>query len=104
MDGINTGRWESYVRELRSLLKPGGWLQLVEVHMLFQSDSGRSTTYLERWYDYYQSSLTRMGKDPRIGRQLQRLLIDAGFEHITNMVHRLPMGAWLEGVYMLCQM
>ena len=97
VDGINTGRWDTYVRELRSLLKPGGWLQMVEVHMLFQSDSGRTTTYLDRWYQMYQRCLTSMGKDPRVGRQLQRLLTDAGFDHIHHTVHRLPMGGWIEG-------
>ena len=73
---------------------------MVEVHMLFQSDSGRSTTYLERWYQMYQQCLATMGKDPRIGRQLQRLLTDAGFDYIHHTVHRLPMGSWIEGVYM----
>ncbi|KAK0333797.1 hypothetical protein LTR94_019336 [Friedmanniomyces endolithicus] len=40
-EGINTNRWRSYIRELKELLKPGGWLQMVELELVFQSDNGR---------------------------------------------------------------
>ncbi|KAK4498954.1 hypothetical protein PRZ48_009465 [Zasmidium cellare] len=77
-DGINSSRWPEYVRELKNLLKPGGWLQMVEVHCLFQSDSGRSAPFLERWWQYYQDTMTRMGKDPRVFSRLGNLMRDAG--------------------------
>ncbi|KAF2159335.1 hypothetical protein M409DRAFT_30211 [Zasmidium cellare ATCC 36951] len=94
-DGINSSRWPDYVKELKSLLKPGGWLQMVEVHCLFQSDSGQTAHYLERWWQYYQDTMNRMGKDPRVGSKLGSLMRDAGFERIQYSVERLPIGRWM---------
>lgn len=37
IDGINTNRWAAFVKDLKAVLCPGGWLQMVEVHPLFQS-------------------------------------------------------------------
>lgn len=36
-DGINASRWATYVKDLKAVLCPGGWLQMVEIHPLFQS-------------------------------------------------------------------
>lgn len=77
-DGINANRWPDYVKELKSLLKPGGWLQMVEVHCLFQSDNGQDRPFLERWWQYYQDTMTRMGKNPRVAMLLGDLMRNAG--------------------------
>lgn len=101
-DGINRDRWDSFVKELKTLLEPKGWLQMVEVHMLFQSDSGlvdRDTSLLHRWWDYYRYSLELMGKNPRVGQQLGALMQSAGFERIQASVVRLPIGNWMQGQY-----
>lgn len=37
IDGINANRWVTYVKDLKAVLCPGGWLQMVESHPLFQS-------------------------------------------------------------------
>lgn len=76
-DGLNAGRWQEYVKELKDLLKPGGWLQMVETHNLFQSDSGQTPAFLERWWQYYQDTMTRMGKNPRVGPTLGVLMTTA---------------------------
>ena len=93
-DGIDTDRWRSYVRDLFNVLKPGGWLQMVEVHMLFQSDSGRDTTYLSRWNEWYASTMARMHKDLRVGRQLKDLMTAARFENVQSNAVQLPIGNW----------
>lgn len=33
-EGINSERWPSFVRELKQMLKPGGWLQMVELQLV----------------------------------------------------------------------
>lgn len=99
-DGINTSRWDSYIRELRLLLVPGGWLQMVEVSMAFQSDSGRldpSTSFLYRWWEWYRASLVAMDKNPDVGRELANRMRDAGFERIHSETKQLPIGGWMPG-------
>lgn len=99
VDGIHASRWESYVKELKSLLEPRGWLQMVEAHMLFQSDSGREAVFLQRWWQWYERALYTMQKQPRIGQQLGNLMRHAGFDNVETSVHRLPIGGWMRGSF-----
>jgi hypothetical protein len=79
------------------LLKPNGWLQMVEFHAVFQSDSGREAPFLSRWWDWYSQKLLQMGKNPRIASQLKHLMLNAGFTDVRYYVPRLPIGNWDPG-------
>lgn len=70
---------------------------MVEVHMLFQSDSGREAAFLQRWWQWYERALHTMHKQPRIGQQLGGLMRHAGFESVETSVYRLPIGGWMQG-------
>ncbi|KAF2217583.1 hypothetical protein CERZMDRAFT_108274 [Cercospora zeae-maydis SCOH1-5] len=93
-DGIDADRWQSYVRELYALLKPNGWLQMVEIQALFQSDSGRDAPFLSRWWEWYSGKMIQMRKNPRIASQLGTLMTNAGFTDVHYHVSRLPLGSW----------
>ncbi|KAM3420168.1 hypothetical protein BST61_g3463 [Cercospora zeina] len=93
-DGIDADRWQSYVWDLYALLKPDGWLQMVEVHALFQSDSGRDAPFLSRWWEWYSDKMIQMRKNPRIASQLGTLMTNAGFTDLHCRVLRLPLGSW----------
>lgn len=97
MDGIDAARWPVLVRELHALLKPGGWLQMVEFHAIFQSDCGREAPFLQRWWEYYQTAMTQMGREPRIAPRLRQFMVDAGFRDLQSYVTRLPVGGWDPG-------
>lgn len=81
-DGIDRDRWPSYIRDLKHLLKPGGWVQMIELHLLPQSDNGtlQDEHYLRRWWSWYRHAMNAMSKEPGIGQRLERLLNDQGFE------------------------
>lgn len=98
-DGINANRWSSYVRELKYLLKPGGWLQMVEIQFPFQSSSGLlpDNSCLTRWWQWYSRALDRMSKNVRVGRELGQLLTTHGFQHVRAISHDLPIGDWNPG-------
>lgn len=55
---------------------------MVEVHCLFQSDNGQNAPFLERWWQFYQDTMTRMGKNPRVAMLLGDLMRSAGYEKI----------------------
>ena len=95
-EGINAARWSSYVRDLKHLLKPGGWLQMVEIQYPFQSYNGSlpEQSFLNRWWQWYSWALQQMGKNPRIGRDLQGLLTAERFEHVSGFNLDLPIGTW----------
>ena len=99
-EGINTERWSSYIRELKQMLRPGGWLQMVESQLLFQSSSGRlnDDSNLTRWWQWYSHTLQQMGKNVRIGRDLPQLMAAENFENIRSYSLDLPIGDWREGI------
>ena len=98
-EGINADRWSSYIRELRLLLRPGGWLQMVEILFPFQSYSGLlpDNSWLTRWWQWYSHALGRMNKNVRIGRELGQVLTNQGFRHVRPVSKNLPVGDWDRG-------
>ena len=98
MDGIDATRWSSYTRELQNVLKPNGWVQMVEIELRFQSDSGVAaldgTNPLFRWQQLYYSAMEQMGKNPRVGSSLGRLLTQAGFQDVDHQTRQLRIGRW----------
>jgi len=97
--GIHKNRWPSYVKDLRKLLKPGGWLQMVEYYFNFQSDNGRLTDAhaLSRWYGKYAEAM-QQDRDPRIGIHLEQLMRQAGLRDVTVRKYNLHVGGWSKGM------
>jgi hypothetical protein len=102
-EGINADRWPSLIRELRALLKPGGWLQMVELELRFQSDNGRlqqsNNEPLYLWGECYRTRMQQLGKDPRIGARLVHYLQREAFDTISSRVVQLQIGSWNRGEY-----
>jgi hypothetical protein len=97
--GIRKGRWPEYIRELRRLLKHGGWVQCAEFYYNVQSDSGRLTEHHElyRWGQAYRSAMDS-DRDPRVGRSLGEKLNHAGFTDVHTRTFRIPIGDWHTGM------
>lgn len=93
-DGIDAIRWPGLMREYLELLKPGGWVQMVEVDWSFQSDSGVDLPNLEEWWNTYSRALHRMGKDPVVARSLRQRLSGAGFVRVDGSFRQVPVGGW----------
>ncbi|KAH2924584.1 hypothetical protein KXW15_003953 [Aspergillus fumigatus] len=93
--GINRARWPSYLADIRRVLKPGGWVQLIEIYFNVQSDNGSITEEhaLRRWSRQFMRSYEGT-KDLRVGTRLNTLLRDGGFEEIDARMIPLPLSAW----------
>lgn len=94
--GINRNRWNTYIRDMKALLRRGGWVQLIEYYPLIQSDSGLLTndSAVRRWWANYEPALAQLDRDPRIGRNLANLLIQNGYQNVVQEMERLPIGGW----------
>jgi hypothetical protein len=97
--GIHKDRWNTYIRELKRLLKHGGWLQCAEYYYNVQSDSGRLTENQElyRWGQGYRAAMER-DRDPRVGRTLGDKLRHAGFTDVNTRSFHIPIGDWPTGI------
>lgn len=98
--GIKKHRWPGYVRDICRLLRPGGWVQMVEFYYIIQSDSGLLTDdhALTHWSNGYRYSMDG-DRDPRAGRNLGQLMRNAGLADIEEVTYRLPIGGWSTGGY-----
>ena len=97
--GIKSSRWASYICDMRLLLRPEGWVHIVEYYLNVQSSSGRLThqSAIRRWWNDYAHAMSRMNRDPRVGSRLQHLLTEARLADVRVETVQLPIGDWDPG-------
>ncbi|KAI1322991.1 hypothetical protein F5Y16DRAFT_384874 [Xylariaceae sp. FL0255] len=95
--GINTNRWPGYIRDIFKCLRPGGWVQMVEIDMNAQSDNGSlgDNSGLRQWSQTYLYAMEQC-KNPRAARRLGSWLRHAGFTDVDERMIPLPMCGWSE--------
>ena len=81
------------------VLKPGGWVQMIELYWMCQSDNGSLTDAhpLRRWSDNYIRSLEGI-KDSRVPLRLHGLCSAAGFVEVEHKMIPLPLCGWSSGM------
>ncbi|CAI7579162.1 unnamed protein product [Penicillium pancosmium] len=77
------------------VLKPGGWVQMIEIYFNVQSDNGSITDEhaLRRWSTQYMRAQEDR-KDLRIGTRLRNMLTSAGLTEVDTKMIPLPLSAW----------
>jgi gliotoxin biosynthesis N-methyltransferase len=77
------------VKRLAGLLKPGGWLQMIE--MDFQSDS-TNLPELEEFFAILRHIFKGMGMGDGFGRELKDWMEDAGLQNVQEHLFLAPHG------------
>ncbi len=97
--GMKTDRWSRYIRDMKLLLQPGGWVQIMEYLPIIQSHNGRlmDQSAVRRWWAAYQGAMMSIDRDPRIGRRLKQLLLDNRYRDVDVDVVQLHIGDWSAG-------
>jgi hypothetical protein len=82
----------------KRVLKPGGWVQMVECYYMCQSDNGSITEShaLRQWSNRYINAIEGI-KDPRAPMQLPSLFNAAGFVEVESRMIPLPLSGWSIG-------
>ncbi|TKX26535.1 methyltransferase domain-containing protein 6 [Elsinoe australis] len=101
-EGIVENRWPGLLNELRTLLRPGGWIQMTELDFgNIQSSSGRlhsdrvdNANGLERWIECYREGMRLTRRNRRIGELAPRLLGEQGYINIRILSRPLCIGQW----------
>jgi hypothetical protein len=98
-DLIHSRCVSSYICDMRLLLRPEGWVHIVEYYLNVQSSSGRLThqSAIRRWWNDYAHAMSRMNRDPRVGSRLQHLLSEAKLEDVRVETVQWPIGDWDPG-------
>ena len=81
--------------EYRSL-KPGGYYEQVELGVEFKCDDGSftKTSPLGKWGPTFIEAGDKMGKTLMIVDKMKDYMIEAGFEDVTEIRQKFPIGAW----------
>ncbi len=87
---IPTAHWQSVVRELVRVTKPGGWIELSEIGDTIQN-AGPATKRLLNWMTGISKGL---GFEMDILHRLGDLLKQAGCQSIESQDIPVPLGAW----------
>ncbi|KAF8460392.1 S-adenosyl-L-methionine-dependent methyltransferase [Kalaharituber pfeilii] len=93
--GIEAARWETYVRDCCRILKPGGWLQMVEFYYNVQSDNGTLTDghALRRWSEMYLRAHDE-ARDLRAPLRFKALFEQAGFVDVEIRMIPVHLSSW----------
>lgn len=81
--------------EVMKALKPGGWYEQVEVDVAMQSEDGSiAGTAFEQIGPLTVEAGKRYGKSMRVLNTMRDAMIDAGFEDVTEVRFKWPVGGW----------
>ncbi|KAI8068290.1 S-adenosyl-L-methionine-dependent methyltransferase [Gongronella butleri] len=81
-------QWPLLVKEYLRILRPGGWIECMEMDVETQS-SRRLEQYIN---DHLMHSLRQRGQDPSIAKRLPSLLAIQGFRRVSSQFQSLPLG------------
>jgi len=82
--------WPFVIKEAYRTLKPGGWIQYAEPHVISYRASERDFKLCNWVIDV----LALQGGDAMIYKKLPQLLAENGFQEIEEFVVSIPFGSW----------
>ncbi|OAD70491.1 hypothetical protein PHYBLDRAFT_126377 [Phycomyces blakesleeanus NRRL 1555(-)] len=86
--GLQAHMWSPLVKEYLRILKPGGWVELMEPDMETQSSLRNECAMNDKLL--YGLSLRQ--QDPYVGRRLPSILAVNGFRRVESEFQSLPLG------------
>ncbi|KAI9706612.1 MAG: hypothetical protein M1836_003621 [Candelina mexicana] len=84
------------IRNAYDTLKPGAWIELSELNINPRSYDAQmpDPSQILLWIDYLRQAATAMGFDMQIARKFKGMVIEAGFEEVTEEILEVPWGIW----------
>ncbi|KAF3913920.1 hypothetical protein ABW21_db0205672 [Orbilia brochopaga] len=89
--------WPTLYRNVFQHLKPGyGWFEQVEIDYEPRCDDGTMSpnSSLVSWYQYLADATERSGKPLRYQHKTGKMLADAGFTDIREVIIQVPYSPW----------
>ncbi|KAJ2907253.1 S-adenosyl-L-methionine-dependent methyltransferase [Zalerion maritima] len=88
--------WDAFYQKCLKALRPGGWIEQVELSSHTKSDDGTITPDLpfKEWADVFLKLGEMTGQTFQICEEAKGWIEKAGFENVTENVIKLPIGPW----------
>lgn len=77
-------------------VKPGGYLEMQDLALPFTSDDGTASpsTTLVKYCNLAIEAFAKMGRPADIARSYKRMMEEAGFVDVVEVVHKWPTNTW----------
>ncbi|KJZ78507.1 hypothetical protein HIM_01898 [Hirsutella minnesotensis 3608] len=88
--------WGRFYARVMDNLTPGGWVEMQEYDawIFSDDDSLDRAPWTKEWVDKLSVASSMYGKPINVARCHKQWMRDAGFEHIQEVVRRIPIGPW----------
>lgn len=88
--------WKRLYRQAFERLKPGGWIQHLDMSISFTSDDGSLAEdhMMRRWSQTFIHCGERIGKTFLIASKAAEWIREVGFEDVQEKWYKVPVGTW----------
>ncbi|KAH8812570.1 S-adenosyl-L-methionine-dependent methyltransferase, partial [Xylogone sp. PMI_703] len=89
--------WPKLFQQAMRTLKPGGWIEIVEMHVIPSSydNSLPEPSQIRAFYDVLAEIGEKVGINLAVAQKFKSMLETAGYEEVTEQVYDLPLGGWM---------
>lgn len=88
--------WPSLYRTIFASLQPGGWVQHLEMSIVFESDDDTigDGHVMKEWSETFLRYGEQVGKTLDIASTCTSMIRDAGFQEVEEKWFKVPIGKW----------
>ena len=87
--------WPGYFKRCYDNVKPGGYLEMQDLRIPSGGDDGTAGAETSlRWCDLMVKALNNMGRPATIVRSYKKLMEEARFVDVVEVVHKWPQNTW----------
>ena len=86
--------WASHIREMATLLKPGGWMEVHDYADVWFKD-GRVCSGDWKWLKVMREGARRLGMDLDCGLNARDYMTRAGLVNVEVVEYMVPYGTWM---------
>lgn len=88
--------WEALYQQIYEKTKPGGWIQELEMNIVFTSDDGTvdDDNFMAEWSRTMIEFGEKSGRTMRIADMCGDLIREGGFEDVEETWYKGPVGPW----------
>ncbi|RDW84849.1 hypothetical protein BP6252_02439 [Coleophoma cylindrospora] len=88
--------WNKLYRQAYRHLKPGGYIEQMEISIQFKSDDGTVTAEspLHRWSTLFTEAGEITGQSFRVCETMRAAIEASGFVNVVETIYKTPIGGW----------
>lgn len=90
VSALRTHEWPLAIKEIMRILKPGGWVQLIEPDGKLWRLDGESKAF----YNDLLAIASNIGIDPSVAKRISEMMTSQGFEKVDSPRTSIPIGPW----------